>query len=131
MEHAELYRALILVAIYGGLWSLKQCTVQLREIFCFPLIEKILTTFIQNFFQKLQLLPINEYSKIHPGKIIDDLCRTQENFSCLFMGLFLHTIPTIIEMSIILLILIFYFNIIFSFIFVLFILLLESPKFFV
>jgi ABC-type transport system involved in Fe-S cluster assembly fused permease/ATPase subunit len=122
-ETKEISKILLLVGIYGGIWSLKQVTVQLREILCFPIIESVLTFLSKRFFAKLQLMPINKYSKINIGKILDDVYGTQETFPDLFMGLFLHTIPTLIEIGCITIVLIVNFNIKFVLLFILFILL--------
>lgn len=110
-ENKEMSKILILVGIYGGIWSLKQVTVQLREILCFPIVEKILTHLSKNFFYQLQLMSISEYSKKNIGKILDDTYGTQETFPELFMGLFLHTIPILIEIGCIAIVLLVNFNI--------------------
>lgn len=99
-----LYTSLLLVAFYTGCWSLRQVTIQLREIFCFPIIERLLNVMIFNLIKKILRQPGDLYSKVRIEKVIDNIIRTQEKFSDLFAGLFLYVIPTILEIIIILII---------------------------
>ncbi|MBS0186113.1 MAG: ABC transporter ATP-binding protein [Proteobacteria bacterium] len=120
---SNLLTSLILVCLYAGCWSLRQITVQLREIFCFPIIEKLLNTMTFNLFKKILSDPMDHYPKVKLEKIIDNIIRTQENFSDLFVGLFLYVTPIILEIIIILIVISFYFPFLFCCIFGFFILL--------
>ena len=97
-----LYTSLMLVLFYTGCWSLRQITVQLREIFCFPVIERLLNVMTFNLFKNVLESSVEKYSKVKIEKIIDNVIRTQEIFSDLFVGLFLYVIPTILEILVIL-----------------------------
>lgn len=118
---AGLYTSLLLVAFYTGCWSLRQVTIQLREIFCFPIIERLLNVMIFNLIKKILLQPDDLYSKVRIEKIIDNIIRTQEKFSDLFAGLFLYVIPTILEIIIILIIMGLFFPAVFCYVFAFFI----------
>jgi ATP-binding cassette, subfamily B, heavy metal transporter len=120
---ASLYTSLLLVVFYTGFWSLRQVTVQLREIFCFPIIEKLLNIMVFNLIKKSFLQPSNLYSKIKIEKVVDNIIRSQEKFSDLFSGLFLYTIPTILEIMMILIIIGTFFPSVFCAVFGFFILL--------
>jgi ABC-type multidrug transport system fused ATPase/permease subunit len=120
---ASLYRSLLLVLLYTGFWSLRQVTVQLREIFCFPIIEKLLNIMIFNLIKNSFLQPGNLYSKIKIEKVVDSIIRTQEEFSDLFSGLFLYIIPTFLEIIVILIIIGIFFPNLFCIVFGFFILL--------
>lgn len=120
---ASLYTSLFLVVLYTGFWSLRQVTIQLREIFCFPIIEKLLNVMVFNLIKKSFLQPGNLYSKVRIEKVVDNIIRTQEKFSDLFSGLFLYIIPTLLEIIAILIIMGTFFPSLFCIVFGFFILL--------
>ncbi len=109
-----LYASLTLVLFYTGCWSLRQITVQLREIFCFPIIERLLNMMVFNLFKSVLESSVEEYSNVKIEKIIDNIIRTQENFSDVFVGLFLYVTPTILEILVILCVVGIYFPFLFS-----------------
>ena len=120
---ANLYTALLLVAFYTGFWSLRQVTIQLREIFCFPIIERLLNKMVSNLIKKILLQNEDLYSKVRVEKVVDNIIRTQENFSDIFAGLFLYVLPTLLEIIIILIIIGSFFPVAFCSIFGFFIIL--------
>lgn len=102
LEDNQILECLVLVLFYGTLWASRQITIQLREILCFPIIEVLLVRLTKNLFNKLLSFPLTHYKSIPIGNISDSICRTQENFPGLFMGIFLHILPTLAEISLIL-----------------------------
>lgn len=114
---------LLLGISYAVAWGTSQITMQLREISCFRVIERIARALTLKIFDHINSLPVQFVSQIQLGGLLDTINRAQEGFSYLFSGLFFYMIPTILEIVIACCVLIFFLPLKFTFIFLIMILL--------
>lgn len=92
---------LILGFSYGFSWGVSQITLQLREIFSFKVMERISRALTLKIFNKINSFPIKFFVDHQLGDALDTINKAQEGLPYLFSGLFFYMIPTIIEITVV------------------------------
>lgn len=108
--YANNYELITLLAIsYGCLWMLNQANIHFKDLFYNKVELHFTACIINSVLDKLLSLPFSQYYTRSSGEIINIIQRTEQSLSTLMMTSLFYIIPTIIEVTIISVILFYYY----------------------
>jgi ABC-type transport system involved in Fe-S cluster assembly fused permease/ATPase subunit len=107
-QNLETKNLLIILGFsYAFCWGMSQITMQLREIISFRIIERLVRAFTLKIFDKVNSFSTRFFIERQLGDILETINKAQQGFPYLLTGLFFYLIPTLVEILLICLVLIF------------------------
>lgn len=103
-----------IISIYSVIYVISNTLPILKEISVSKVKEELATTLTHRLFSHFFTLPANIYTERKTGEISNIFTKVKNSIPPLFWSVFFHTIPLIIEVSIVLLLLVIHYPILYS-----------------
>jgi ABC-type transport system involved in Fe-S cluster assembly fused permease/ATPase subunit len=103
-------RMIFHICIYGILWILANFTLAIRDMCILFFSEIVSTNLNHKFLSHINKLPISFYINNTKGDLVSTLQRGQDSLSVILYDLFFMLVPTIIEICISIIIIVFFYG---------------------